>query len=107
MDKTAMSNFISGIENKLGKETASIISDDLGILITDNEKMIQKETDLTNQITELKDKNSKLVDANSSLLQQVGQIKPEEVDIPKEPIVPEVKEKISLQDCFENGKFVR
>ena len=29
MDKTAMTNFISGIETKLGKETASIISDEL------------------------------------------------------------------------------
>lgn len=100
-----MTNFISGIEKKLGKENASIISDDLGILITDNEKMLNNERDLKNQIQELKDKNSKLVDANSSLLQQVGQIKPEEVEQVKEE--PVQKTTISLQDCFENGRFVR
>lgn len=106
MTQDKMASFISGIEAKLGKENSSIISDDLGLLITDNEQMIKNENNLKNEINNLKDKNSKLVDANSSLLQQVGQINPKDVEDEK-PLIPETKETISLKDCFKNGKFIQ
>ena len=106
MTKDAMTNFINDIEGKLGKENSSLISDSLGLLVTDNEKVLENEENLKKEIEELKNKNSKLVSANSSLLQQVGQVSIKEVET--KPETPSQDSDISFYDCFDkSGKFIR
>lgn len=106
MTKDAMANFINDIEGKLGKENSSLISDSMGLLITDNEKMLENESNLKKEIEDLKNKNNKLVSANSSLLQQVGQISPSEIE--NKPETSSQDSDISFYDCFDkSGKFIR
>lgn len=106
MTKDAMTNFINDIEGKLGKENSSLISDSLGLLVTDNEKVLENEENLKKEIEDLKNKNSKLVSANSSLLQQVGQVSIKEVE--NKPETPSQDSDISFYDCFDkSGKFIR
>ena len=106
MTKDAMTNFINDIEGKLGKENSSLISDSLGLLVTDNEKVLENEINLKKEIEDLKNKNSKLVSANSSLLQQVGQVSIKEVETKPESSSKETE--VSLYDCFDkSGKFIR
>ena len=106
MTKDAMTNFINDIEGKLGKENSSLISDSLGLLVTDNEKVLENEENLKKEIEELKNKNSKLVSANSSLLQQVGQVSIKEVET--KPETSSQDSDISFYDCFDkSGKFIR
>ena len=106
MTKDAMTNFINDIEGKLGKENSSLISDSLGLLVTDNEKILENEQNLKKEIEDLKNKNSKLVSANSSLLQQVGQVNIKEVE--NKPEETSKATEVSLYDCFDkSGKFIR
>lgn len=106
MTKDAMTNFINDIEGKLGKENSSLISDSLGLLVTDNEKTLENEQNLKKEIEDLKNKNSKLVSANSSLLQQVGQVSIKEVE--NKPEDSSKESDISFYDCFDkSGKFIR
>lgn len=98
---------ISGIEEKLGEENASIIADELANLISDNISMNKLLEEKENTITEKTELNNKLVMANSSLLQQVGV--PED-SFQKKPSLKkeDEEEKISWNDCFDKkGNFLK
>ena len=110
MKKDEMKKFISGIESKLGSESASIISDDLGVLLTDNETMNNEIDKRDMKIKEQDDLNKKLVSANSSLLRQVGTSISDDIEVEtktKKDSNPE-EEKISWSDCFDSkGRFLK
>ena len=110
MKKDEMKKFISDIESKLGSESASIISDDLGVLITDNEAMNNEIEKRDVKIREQNDLNKKLVSANSSLLRQVGTASSDDFEVEtkaKKDSNPE-EEKISWSDCFDSkGRFLK
>lgn len=98
---------IEGIQGKLGKESSSVIADDLGTLISDNITMNKTIEDKNNTIKEKEELNQKLVFANSSLLQQVGVPTDEEIKKPT-PKSEEKEETISWNDCFDKkGNFIR
>jgi len=98
---------ISGIEEKLGKENASIIADELANLISDNISMNKMIADKDNIITEKTELNNKLVMANSSLLQQVG-VPDDTKKITKENKEDDDEQKISWEDCFDKkGNFLK
>lgn len=111
MKKDEMKKFISDIESKLGSESASIISDDLGVLITDNEAMNNEIEKRDVKIREQNDLNKKLVSANSSLLRQVGTASSEDFEVEtktKKDSKSEEEEKISWSDCFDSkGRFLK
>lgn len=98
---------IEGLQEKIGKESSSIIADDLGNLISDNIAMNNTIDEKNKLIKEKEELNQKLVFANSSLLQQVGV--PEET--PKKPQSgsnDSEEEKISWNDCFDKkGNFLK
>lgn len=98
---------IEGLQEKIGKESSSIIADDLGNLISDNIAMNKTIDEKNNLIKEKEELNQKLVFANSSLLRQVGV--PEET--PKKPQSgsnDSEEEKISWNDCFDKkGNFLK
>ena len=89
------------IKEKLGEESAALIADDLGVLITRNNEVIETLDKQSKEITTLKDTNEKLVLANGSLLQQVPMGKKEE------PISEEsTKKSFNFSEMFdEHGNF--
>lgn len=100
MKKEDLQKLFSGIEKKIGKENYAKMTDDLGVLLTDNENMNNTILNKDTQIKQLKDNNELLITANGNLLQQVGM---------GEEIVEEeevTKTKFSLKDAFdEKGNF--
>lgn len=99
MKKEDMQKLFNGIEKKIGKENYSKMSDDIGVLLTDNESMNNTITNKDKEIEQLKNNNELLITANGNLLQQVGM---GEETPPKEDNKP----KFSLKNAFdEKGNF--
>lgn len=104
MDDEKLLNITNSIEEKLGKENAATIADDLGILMTENAKTQEMLKSQEQQISDLKSKNEKLVTANGNLLQHIPMGKVEEKKEEKESPKPE---SISLKDAFDSkGNFI-
>ena len=97
-DLQALTN---SIKEKLGEESAALIADDLGVLITRNNEVVDTLDKQSKEIATLKDTNEKLVLANGSLLQQVPMGKKEE------PISEEsTKKSFNFSEMFdEHGNF--
>lgn len=72
MKQEELNKALETMQNKLGKEQSSIIADDLGILVTDNEKMNKDYADLMDKYKKSETRNQQLVEANSNLLRQVS-----------------------------------
>lgn len=72
MKKEELNKALETMQNKLGQEQSSIIADDLGILVTDNEKMNKDYDDLMEKYHKSEIRNQQLVEANSNLLRQVS-----------------------------------
>ena len=104
MDSKILDEITNSIKTKLGDDNVALIGDDLGMLITENNKSVNTINDLNKQVENLTSKNEMLTSANSRLLTQI----PMEKDEPKEQ---EQKEKssvnsFSLMDLFdEKGHF--
>ena len=105
MDSKILDDITNSIKTKLGDENVAIISDDLGMLITENNKSIETIKSLNSEVTTLTDKNNLLSTANSRLLSQIpmekedtqGQKENEESSKPKE---------FTLKDLFDDkGHF--
>ena len=94
------------MQEKLGKENSSLIADDIGTLITDNNNMnaeIERQTQL---IEKLKQDKENLINANGNLLQQVamGVEKPKQ----NEKDNTTTPKKFSFKSCFdEKGNFIK
>lgn len=97
-DLQALTN---SIKEKLGEESAALIADDLGVLITKNNEVVNTLDKQEKEITTLKDTNEKLVLANGSLLQQVPMGKKEE------PVSEEsTKKSFNFSEMFDkHGNF--
>lgn len=72
MKQEELNKALETMQNKLGKEQSSIIADDLGILVTDNDKMNKDYADLMDKYQKAETRNQQLVEANSNLLKQVS-----------------------------------
>lgn len=109
MNKQEMTNFISNIENKLGKENSGLIADDLGLLITDNDSMNQMIETTKNELNAEKSRTQKLTEANSSLLRQVGSYLTDETptsEANEEKL--ETFKDVSFSEFFDSkGRFIR
>ena len=107
MDSKILDEITNSIKTKLGDDNIALIGDDLGMLITENNKSVNMINDLNKEVDTLKDKNTLLTSANSRLLSQI----PMEKDEPKEQEQKEEKTSInsfSLMDLFdEKGHFKR
>lgn len=104
MNSEILKKITDSIQEKIGEDTASIISDDLGTLITENEKTLEEIKNKDDEITSLKDKNQKLISANANLFQQVG-FKKEEKEEEKEN-KEEKPKKFDFRSAFDEfGNF--
>lgn len=92
------------MQEKLGKENASLIADDLGTLITDNAAMNKELHQKDELIAKLRQDKENLIQVNGNLLQQVAMGEEDtEIRGQKEP---EKKEPFSWKSVFdEKGNF--
>lgn len=104
MKNEEIQKFTSTIQEKLGKESANLILDDLGVLISDTNSMNSIITSKDEEIAKLKQTNEKLMSANASLFQQVGMsnssnFKKEEIENDNH-----TTKSFSISDCFDEKR---
>ena len=106
MNNKEMETFIKGIQEKIGKDASGLISDDLGMLITDNSKMNKDLTNKENEINKLKDQKEKLIATNGNLLQQISMGEEENFFIKNKKEKKEKPKKFNFKDAFDTkGHF--
>lgn len=72
MKKEEMEKITNGIIEKVGKDKAGLIADDIGLLITDNANMNNSLKNKDSEIEKLKTDKENLINTNGNLLQQVA-----------------------------------
>lgn len=106
MQKEEMDKITNSIINKVGKEMASQIADDIGLIITDNNTMLGEIEKRDNKIEELTTKNENLISANGNLLQQIA-VGNEESLFPSKKQETEKPKEITYKGLFdESGNFI-
>ena len=106
MDSKILDDITNSIKTKLGDDNVALISDDLGMLITENNKSVNTINELNKELTTLTDKNNLLSTANSRLLSQIPMEK-EDTKAKEKEEKPSV-ESFTLRDLFdEKGHFKR
>ena len=104
MNSEILDEITNSIKTKLGDDNVALIGDDLGMLITENNKSINTINELNNEVKTLTDKNNLLTSANSRLLSQI----PMEKEEPREQEQKESSKpkEFSLMDLFDDkGHF--
>lgn len=103
-----ITGFNDRVTEKLGKEQASIIADDIGILITKHTEDVKMREQQANKIRELEALNEKLANANNTLLRQIPMGSEPEPEPQKKSKTESDLSTFSLRDAFdETGRFVR
>lgn len=104
MDSKILDEITNSIKTKLGDDNVALIGDDLGMLITENNKSVNTINDLNKEVATLKDRNNLLTSANSRLLSQIPMEK-EESKKQEEKEESKPKE-FTLKDLFDSkGHF--
>lgn len=92
----------NSIKEKLGEENTALISDDLGLLITNNANTFNTLTSKDNEIAKLKEDKEKLIQANGNLLQRVSM----DNDLTSNNKKETEKSNFSFRSCLdEKGNF--
>lgn len=105
MQKEKMDEVTNSIIKKVGKEMASQIADDIGLIITDNNNMLGEIEKRDTKINELTTKNENLISANGNLLQQIA-VGTEENLFGKKEKEEEKPKEITYKELFdEKGNF--
>lgn len=100
--------FTTSIQSKLNKDDYALISDDIGLLITNNNKAYEDRVNKASQIKKLESDKEALVIANGNLLQQVPMGVDYENKRNQDPKPEEGTKSFTLKDCFdEKGRFIR
>lgn len=103
MDSKILDEITNSIKTKLGDDNVALIGDDLGMLITENNKSVNTINDLNKQVENLTSKNEMLTSANSRLLTQIPMEKEEREQEQKEESKPK---EFTLKDLFDSkGHF--
>lgn len=96
--------FAAQMQEKLGKENASLIADDIGTLITDNSVMNKELKQKDDLIARLRQDKENLIQVNGNLLQQVAM--GEEDTVANKPKEEEKRKPLNFRDVFdEKGNF--
>ena len=97
---------INKMQEKLGKEEASKIADDIASLLSYENSRNKDIKKRDNQIEKLTKDKEMLIEANGNLLQQVSS-QSEEI-LQNKPQEEEKPQKIDLRSAFDkNGNFIR
>lgn len=103
MNETEWNDWNNSLKDKLGDENYTLISGELGELLTRNNSFLEEKEKQENEIANLKETNQKLSHANAQLLQSIPVANFEKPDTKKE----EVKDFSFLEQFDEFGKFKR
>ena len=94
---------MNSIQEKIGEEATSLIMDEIGLLITDNQSVNKDLENKDEEIKKLKARNESLMNVNANLLQQIPM--EDDPDI-KEPETEKEKEPFDFRSAFdEKGNF--
>lgn len=95
---------MNSIQEKIGEEASSLILDDIGILLTDNQNINKELETKNNEIIKLKQDKETLQRVNSNLLQQIPMGDEEDLN-PKEK-EPKKRQPLDFRSVFdEKRKF--
>lgn len=72
MKEKEMEELTNKMQEKLGKDAAALIADDIGLLISDTKKVNKQEEKYQADIQRLKEQKEKLIETNGNLLLQVS-----------------------------------
>ena len=98
-----ITGFNDRITEKLGKEKAAVIADEIGILITKNTEAQKQHQELQNKLKEVQLTNEKLVAANANLIHQIPM-----TDEPEPNRNQNEEKKLNWDAVFDkDGKFIR
>ena len=104
MDSKILDEITNSIKTKLGDDNVELIGDDLGMLITENNKSVNTINDLNKQVENLTSKNELLTSANSRLLSQIPMEKDEGTEQEKKEESKPTE--FTLKDLFDSkGHF--
>lgn len=108
MQTDKFNQLINGLQEKLGEEATALISDDLGILISDNTQVNQELENKNKEISNLKQDKENLIKTNGNLLQQVTMGKEEDFSFNQNKHEKKnKKEPFSFKKQFdEKGNFI-
>lgn len=105
MNNKDFQTLTNSMSEKLGKETAAKIADDLGTMISDNSEMNKIIKSKEAEIEKLQKTNEMLTAANGQLLQQVAMGFEEKTEAKEEP---EEKKPFNFHSVFdEKGNFIK
>lgn len=104
MDPEIFKETMNKIQEKVGKETAAIIADDLGTLKTAQKAALDKQSEYEQKIEQLTTTNQQLVASNANLLQKIPVIEENKV-IPNSQTQTNEKPHYNSLDAFD--KFGR
>ena len=105
MKKEDFEKLTNGMQEKLGKENSSLIADDIGTLITDNNLMLSQIEKQQQEIEKLKTDKENLINTNGNLLQQISMGVEETKNKEEKENTPK---KFSFKSCFdEKGNFIK
>lgn len=94
---------MNSIQEKIGEEATSLILDDIGILLTDNQAVNKELDNKDKEIENLKARNESLMNVNANLLLQVPMADDPDT---KEQELEKEKEPFDFRSAFdENGNF--
>lgn len=103
MKSDELDKITQSINEKVGNETAGIIADDIGTLITLNKSTCDEIAKLTEENENLKQRNEQLITSNANLLKQIPVTKESE---PKKEN-SKIDTSFSFMSQFkENGEFI-
>lgn len=104
MTEEDITEFNDRVTEKLGKEQAAVIADDIGILITKQAESAKQFSNQEKEITKLQDLNQKLTIANANLIHQIPMVDP----TPVPNIDKESSEPFDYRSIFDaNGKIIK
>ena len=104
MDSKILDEITNSIKTKLGDDNVALIGDDLGMLITENNKSVNTINDLNDEVKNLKSKNELFPSANSRLLSQIPMEKEESKEQEKKEESKPIE--FTLKDLFDSkGHF--
>lgn len=99
-----ITQFNDKVTEKLGKEQAATIADDIGVLITKHTESKKEREAQAKEIEDLRKMNEKLAAANAGLIHQIStdQVEPTPPSANTEPA------DFNLRDAFdEKGNFIK
>lgn len=104
MKNTEFQDKMNSIQEKIGEDSSSLIMDDIGLLLTDNQNMNKTIEDKDEEIKKLKARNESLMNVNANLLQQIPM--GNEDDLKPEGTEEKKKEPFDFRTAFdEKRKF--